>query len=118
MKESDIAVLEKQTDEVLAEGWCLLNRWGWPEWLPDPMTEAERNTKDYTPDNRASEIMRWIDDKLGHKVVNRCWNKDCMTDEEHEDFWNGYHEGDEEARKRDEARSMARVKREIEEFGH
>lgn len=86
MTEDDKKVLQEQDNDTLAEWWCTLNRWDWPEGLPDPMTGEERR-KDYDPANRATRMMHWIEERVGHKKVSRWWNKDNMTDEQHDLFY-------------------------------
>ena len=82
---------------TLAEGWCALNSWEWPQWLPCPETyEYRREVKE----NRGRAAMRWIENRVGKRILSRVWNKDRMTDEEHEDFWRGVHEGNAEALER------------------
>lgn len=98
----DHAILSQQSMETLAKWHCELNRWGWPEDLPDPEPAV------YTPGSRRSAIMRWINDAVGFRVINREWNRD-MTDEEHNDFWRGNFEGHEPSRERSYQRLRAQI---------
>lgn len=79
---SQAAVLVFQSDQTLAEWWCELNRWGWPDGLPDP----ER--PDFDERGRRGLIMDWITAKVGDRLISRVWNKD-MPDEVFESFRRG-----------------------------
>jgi hypothetical protein len=100
LTEADIIALNSQTPAELARGYCTLNSWGWPEWLPDPMSLEDRHKPGLT---RSLAAMAWIKKRVGERVVNREWNSH-MTDDEHEDFWRGTREGDADAMARYEAR--------------
>ncbi len=78
----DKEIFSKQSDESLADAWSLLNSWEWPTYLPN-----EEGTGNYDCNGRRSQLMRYIESKLSYKYINRRWNKDRMTDEEHEIFW-------------------------------
>lgn len=78
----DKEILSKFSDNDLADMSNLLNCWEWPEELPNPEPDT------YIPNDRRSQLMRYIDGKVGGKLVSRRWNKDRMTDEQHEIFWN------------------------------
>lgn len=94
----DANIIMAQSADDLAEWWCILNRWGWPDALPNP-----EPTK-FIPAGRRSKLMGAIDSLVGHKACSRAGNKD-MTDEEFSDFWAGTFEGDTEAK----ARYIARL---------
>lgn len=98
----DHAVLAQQDMKTLAEWWCLLNRWEWPRELVDPEPAV------HVPGGRRGRIMDWIDQRIGHRVVSREWNRH-MTDEEHEDFWRGVYEGNAEALARHRKRTADRI---------
>jgi hypothetical protein len=122
MTEDDKKVLQEQDNDTLAEWWCTLNRWDWPEGLPDPMTEEERTDYDLKTisaeefySQRDSRIMKWISDRIGEKKISRCWNKDSMDDEQFELFWRGTYEGDEEAAEKHKAWRIERAKVEVAE---
>ena len=84
MRSKDLTVLI--ADGVpLAEWWCQLNSYEWPELLPDP----EQPTRGYNP--RRSLIMRWIEDRIGIKECLRAWNRKWMTDEQFEEWWEKNH---------------------------
>lgn len=80
---AQLEVLNAQDDQTLAEWWCELNRWRWPDALPDPEPVPQ-----YHSDGQDVRwaVMCWIDAKIGHKIVSRTWNKD-MPDEVFESFW-------------------------------
>lgn len=101
LTEDDMIALASQEPAELARGWCLLNSWGWPEWLPNPMRLEDRQQPGL---NRARVAMLWITKRVGERVISREWNRDTMTDDEHEDFWRGTVEGDADARARYETR--------------
>ena len=91
--EADLKALNAQSDQVLAEWYCLLNSWKWPNELPDPEGKIHGSSC------RRSVIMGWIGARVGGKLCSRVWNKE-MTDEEHEDFWRAHFENDEAAKRR------------------
>lgn len=103
MTPQDEAILAQQSMETLAEWWCQLNSWDWPEELPDP------EPREYVRGGRRGEIMQWIDDGVGRRVISRTWNK-SMTDEEHNDFWRGHFEGHKPSKDRDRKRKMDKIK--------
>ena len=89
----DFIIINEQEDLILAEWWCQLNRWDWPEKLPNPESD------NYIPNGRRSKIMDIIDDKISHRLISRTWNKK-MSDTEFEDFYAGVFENDSAARAR------------------
>jgi hypothetical protein len=82
MNQEQEGVLESQDSATLAEWWCELNRWGWPEDLPGSATEEERKDGD----NAGWQVMQWIFNKVGNMVISKAWNKD-MPDDVFEDFY-------------------------------
>lgn len=82
-----IAALEAQSDTTLAEWWCVLNRWKWPEGLSD----APHPPIQYEANDARAQLMHWIDDKVGHKFILRHHNRE-MPDEVFESFWRGERE--------------------------
>lgn len=100
---ADLAALEAQDHVTLANWSNILNCWKWPEGLPDPEPPKYNAVA-----CRRIAIMNWIHEKVGGKLISRLWNDD-MTDQEHEDFWNGTHNHDPEARKRYDAMVEKRV---------
>lgn len=78
---NDIKILDSLSDIELADISNKLNCWGWPDELPDP------EKAQYIKNGRRDQLLNYIKEKIGDKFINRRWNKDRMTDEEHEDFW-------------------------------
>lgn len=105
----DLELLSQQSDETLIQWALALNRWQWPEDLPDK--ESPEECTAFLLDrggpgirySRRSRISRWIEAKVSKKRILRAHNH-RLTDEEFEDFWRGAYEGDAEAAARDEAR--------------
>lgn len=87
MTSEDHLVLAQQDMSTLGKWWVLLNRWDWPEELPDP------EPSEYVPGGRRSELMGWITDAIGLRACLREWNRDCMSEDEFNDFWRGHFEG-------------------------
>lgn len=84
MRPGDLAALEKIPKDKLAECWATLNKWEWPEYLPDPISFlSPRSRQADSPERiRAWEIMCWIRDKIWDKECMRAWNKERMSAEE------------------------------------
>lgn len=91
LSNKQIDVLEAQDEATLATWWCELNNSQWPSQLPRH------------GDSTSIQVMESIMRRIGHRRCNREWNRELMTDEEHNDFWRGTFEGDAEAKKRYEA---------------
>ena len=72
------ASIRMQTPRTLATWWCTLNKFGWPDGLPD------KNIQDNSAIRR--ECMDLIVEIIGFKKCLRIWNSD-MTDEQFEKFW-------------------------------
>lgn len=83
--------------ETLAEWSCILNRWGWPEEIPDK-EEVDMTVKGVG--GRRSQLREYLEDKAGHRLTSFVWNKKIMTKEEHDDFYEGAFLGNTEARER------------------
>lgn len=116
MTGKDLLVLENQDDETLAEWCCTLSGWRWPEGLPDPMTEEERKKYDLKTitieefnSQRDSQIMKWIENKVGGRLISWTHNKERMTEEEFDLWWRGNYEGDEEALRKSREISWAKA---------
>src|SRR3990167_3528083 len=112
LTERDLQVLEDMAAKdyrTLAIWHCRLNSWEWPQELPDPETEEERKAVMPGKQTRAGAIMRWIEKRVGARLISFEWN--CfqlpiahrMTPDEHEDFWRAHRENDPEAKARDVA---------------
>ena len=82
---NDIACLKGRTPEELAEYWCILNRWEWPEQIPnpEPVLALIKHKYRYRETPRRDAIMAHIENMVEHKLISYTWNKDTMTDEEH-----------------------------------
>lgn len=74
--------LARQDDRTLAEWWCELNRWKWPEGLPDPESpDVYSNAMDVR-----WSVMQEIAGRVEDRLISRVWNKD-MPDDVFESFW-------------------------------
>jgi len=80
---ADAEQLENKSLETLAEWWCTLNRWEWPNEIQNP-EEVPKNYADGTP--RRAALMNKIDEAVPHKLLSYTWNKKRMSVEEH-DKW-------------------------------
>ena len=70
---------------MLAEWWCLLNKWGWPAdglGEPDPMPDKDKATM-----TRRSAIMNEISGRIGMRECLREWNRDTMPGEQFDAWW-------------------------------
>ena len=94
---ADKVILIRQGDLTLAKWYCLIKAWAWPEDLPNPAPSPG-----YA---RARQIMQWIYEMVGGRLISRIWNED-MTDQEFEDFWMATVENDPAAK----VRRMAHLK--------
>ena len=99
----DKEIMNTKSDQTLAEWYCVLNNWGWPDELPDPESRDDRKGR------RRSELMKYMEERVGHRLVMRTWNKE-MPDEEFNDFYAGTYLGDKKARHRHEVRRHNRIK--------
>lgn len=86
MKEEDVILLEQQDNRRLAKWWCELNRWNWPEQIPD-----EEGPKDHK-DDRRSAIMGWIKDRIGLKECLREWNREYLLGKYFDEWWSKNYE--------------------------
>lgn len=77
----DIKILQSQDISTLAKWWCRLNRWEWPDKLPDP-----EDPKEYG-NGRRRELRNCIKTHIGTKECSREWNKNRMSPEEFEAWW-------------------------------
>ena len=65
LQQGDLLLLNSNDDRTLADWWCVLNRWEWPERIPNPEDpKAERPT-------RRSALM--------HEILNRIGLEACLT---------------------------------------
>ena len=104
----DIEIMDKQDDVTLAQWYNKLNRWGWPEELPNE-DMAHKNLGKWKPNSRRSNLMDWIYEKVGPRLISWEHNKKSMTKEEFNDFFAGCYEGDKEAKSRYEKQLMKRI---------
>jgi hypothetical protein len=89
---STISELDKIPVTEWAKIWCKLNSWE----IPDCLQHIKPSWWDDEPSKKKGEmmmnflrpIMSKIKYTIGDKACNREWNRDKMTDEEHEIFWN------------------------------
>lgn len=100
-------ILQIQNATTLAKWYCELSEWRWPGILPDPEDATSRITTRHV--TRAHLIMDWIKNRVGERFISRIHNSG-MTDEEHNDFWRGCHEGHVESKERFESRLLERCK--------
>jgi len=94
----DLEVINNQDDVTLAQWACMLNKWEWPEELPNE--DKSHETQDYKTGGRRSQLRTLMEDRVGHRLVSWEWNKENMTIEEFNDFYAGTFEGDKEAKAR------------------
>jgi hypothetical protein len=108
----DLAVMDLKDDITLAEWYCALNLWDWPKALPDEESGDECRRRDPEHGCRRLALMDEVVRRVGDKLCSRIWNRERMTVQEHDDFWRGTYEGDEEAKER----YVAWRKRKADEF--
>ena len=104
ISEADKRILIAQDDWTLAEWHSVLNCFGWPALLPNPEPPK------YIPGDRRGQLMDWIWELVGGRLIFRVWNK-RMTDAEVDDFWKGTFEKDPAARARYELALQAYTKK-------
>lgn len=81
-----------ETDKILwAKIYCELNCWDFPNALIE-IKPKDWDTFDLNEKLEISRpIMKKITDTLGERWVSREWNKDRMTEEEHNRWWIDHH---------------------------
>lgn len=84
--DEDKAIFDEQDNRTLAEWWCALNRYDWPQEIPDEEPEVAK-LSEWTPNNRRTALMGEIERRVGYKLCNRMWNINRMSDEEHEAWY-------------------------------
>lgn len=91
-----IEELEKIPVSEWAKIWCSLNSWKIPELLShikpdwwDDEPSKEKGEKMYL---FVMPLMKRITFVIGDKATSREWNRDMMTDEEHDFFYNNPYE--------------------------
>lgn len=101
---SEMEFLDKQDTVTLAKWWCKLNSWEWPDGLPNKQASLHTFERGELEKWRGGLIMDYIEMKIGKKRCNREWNRESMSDTEHETFWAAHYLGDGDALKRDTMR--------------
>lgn len=81
LTDQDKELMNNTDSDTLAKWWCQINDWGWPDTLPDEPDP----TIHLHP--RRCDVMDYIVSKIGMKRCNREWNRERMTDKQHERFW-------------------------------
>lgn len=81
-------VLAKQDDQTLAEWYCELNSWRWPEALPDKEDPPEFAHAFNNGQEVRWSVMQHIEQRVGKRFLLRVHNRD-MSDEVFESFWRG-----------------------------
>ena len=77
MTPRDIKILSAQTDNTLAEWWCMMEVCDWPAALPDYFNWTVDQRR-----QRQRDIMKWIKSKIGGGVCMSKWNDKA--------FWDAY----------------------------
>ena len=94
LTDNDLEILSKQDARTLAKWACELNSWNWPSELPDEEKPA-RTTKEMP---RRTQLIEWIECKVGKKEVLRMHWELCKFDlDEFERFWHVHHESTDES---------------------
>lgn len=114
MNIEDKEVIDKTTLETKARYWTLINRYIIIEDFDDcenmhyennkPLKDWNTLEKREFNNSRALLCMSYIEKDIGKKECLRYSNRDDMTNEEFEDFWNGSYENDTEAKERHDKR--------------
>lgn len=85
MTDADLNALRAQDDETLADWWNTLNRWGWPDGLPDPEPSDPRRAC-----GRRTQIAEWIERRIGYRFILEHMNvfkERRMTAAEFNEWW-------------------------------
>ena len=96
----DYEILNKQDDVTLAQWNCKMNSWEWPEELPNEPKDIDVPMRERGTNGRRSQMMAVIEERVGRRLISWEWNKDRMSIEEFNDFYDGTYKGDKEARTR------------------
>lgn len=107
----DKELIDTADEQTLALWWCDLNSYKAPEPFMDKEdieNLANVPPKDWKPNTRLYYLMQYIESKVDKKLLSRTWNKH-MSDEEFNDFWQGCHCGDMEAKRRYDIRMVKQL---------
>ena len=91
---SPLGELKKIPTTEWARIWCELNSWIIPKELEHIKPKWWVGNNIARAMNFLRPIMQHIETTIGMKACNRYWNKDNMTDEEHEIFYRNNFLGD------------------------
>lgn len=72
LTKADYVVLRDQNNNTLAEWWSILNRWEWPNSLPDK--EPRDLSDDPNANDRRHRIMAYIVRRVGKLECLHKWN--------------------------------------------
>jgi hypothetical protein len=84
MTESDRKAVAEAPPLMLAEWWCLLNRFEWPK---EGIGEPEPIPQPWRPNTRRSQLMYAIVERIGKRECLREWNRERMSDAEFDAWW-------------------------------
>lgn len=82
-----IKELEKVDKMLWAGIWCKLNTWNFPDELNHIKPEWWNNASSGEMQEIIRPLNSHIKSILGERWVSREWNKDRMTEEEHNKWW-------------------------------
>lgn len=87
---NDKKIINMQDDHTLAIWYSDLNTWKWPVELPNQESPFNKNG-DYSVSKRRDQIIKYIQNRVGHKYVSQIWNteyrEDPMTMERFNTWW-------------------------------
>ena len=78
----DLCLLSEQSAQVLAHWHDLLNKWEWPLSIPNP--EQPYN---YPIGGRRKALLKYITTIVGQRYLSWMHNKDHMSENEFEIWW-------------------------------
>ena len=82
---ADVEKIQGRSHEELAEWWCTLNSWEWPDDIPNPESIEGAIMERKTP--RRDALMDKIKEIVPHKLISYAWNKDRMSVKEHDEWF-------------------------------
>lgn len=80
--QKDSEIIRKQSNETLCNWHSAINSFGNVSELNYCAEKGKWN-----PNNKGSQLMEFIKQAIGHKIILQQHNKNRMTEEEFEDFW-------------------------------